>query len=98
MVSVSTKVRSASVMAAASRHQLEVLEERRRQPGARGGDPLAALRPDAGRLEAAGDLAVVAEPIALEHEDVLQADDVALHPGNLGNLRHLAAAVAHARH
>src|SRR5438874_7541270 len=92
IVSVSMKVRSAITMAA-SCHDLVVLEERRRQERAGRREPLGALRPDAGGLESPGHLAVLANAAALEHEDVVHADHVAFHSRDLGNLRHLAAAV-----
>src|SRR5688572_5231929 len=53
-------------------------------------------RHDAGGLEAAGHLAGVVEALLLEDEDVLHRDDVALEPGDLGDVRHLALPVPEA--
>ena len=77
--------------------RLDVLEELHRQLHARRGDALAALRPDAGGAEAASDFAAGVDAGALEHEDVLHRDHVAFHAGDLGDLRHAARAVGHAR-
>ena len=62
-------------------HDLELLDE---------------LRPDAGRLEAALDLAFDDAGL-LEDEDVLHDDDVAFHALDLGDVGDLAGAVLEAR-
>src|SRR5205823_14141073 len=80
------------------RHGFHMTKQRGRQLRSGGGEPLAAFRAHTGRPEAADHLAVGAQSIALEHENVLHADDVAFHPGDLRYLGHLARTISHARH
>src|SRR5262249_33745790 len=63
---------------------------------ARGLDPLQAARADAGRLERADAPAGRADPALLVGEDLLRADDVALHAGDLGDRHDAARAVGEA--
>ena len=49
-----------------------------------------------GRLEGANDLAVRTNPFFVEGEDLLHADDVLFHSGDLSDAGDLARSVAHA--
>src|SRR5437773_12281464 len=91
-------VSAAKIIAASSHELLDVLEERCRQTRAGRRQPIAALRPDARRLEAPHHSSVVAHAVALEHEDVVHADDVAFHAGDFRYLCDAAAAVGETRH
>src|SRR5262245_24071132 len=72
-----------------------VAEEARRQMDAHHLELLDELGPDAGRLQAALDLAFD-DARLLEHEDVLHDDDVAFHALDLGDVRDLPGAVLEA--
>src|SRR5438132_13477715 len=91
-------VSAAKIIAASSHDLLDVLEERGRQTRAGRRQPIAALRPDACRLEAPHHPPVVAHAVALEDEDVVHADDVAFHAGDFRCLRYAAPAYGEARH
>jgi len=77
-------------------NRVRVLEHVHGEMMTGGSQTVTALRPDAGRPEAAGDSPFGPDPSALEHENLLHGDDVALHPGDLRDTSHLARAVRHA--
>ena len=78
-----------------SGHQMHVIEHVNRQANAHGLEALRAFRPDPGCAEPAGDLALSGQARPFEAEDLLHRDDVLLHPGDLGDGRHLSRAVRH---
>src|SRR5262245_3234445 len=59
--------------------------------------PIAGLRADAGRTEAAHNLALLCHTSLFEHEDLLHGDDVAFHAGDLRNTDDFTCAVTQAR-
>src|SRR5581483_1700802 len=72
-----------------------LIEQIGAQADSRGQQLLVKLGPDAGGGIATDNAPVRIQSAFLEHEDVLQRDDVAFHAGDFGDIHHPARAVAH---
>src|SRR5258705_12405679 len=89
-------VKKTKITTSPSGHCLDVLEHIHPERRPCRGESIVALRPDAGRPEAAAYFPVGPEAHAVEHENVLHGDHATFHPRNFANARHLAGAVRHA--
>src|SRR5439155_1223445 len=92
-----TKVRP-RISGSTSSNHCDVLEDLAAESHAGRREAIAASRAQSRRFESSDDLAVVANARPLENENVLEADDVAFHPGDFRDVRHLSRAVRETRH